>query len=1169
VSVIVPVYNVEDYLDECLDSVRGQTYERLEILLVDDGSTDASSALAARHASADPRIRVIRQDNAGLGAARNTGVRHATGEFLYFVDSDDILRRDAIATMVASAQSSGSDMVVAAAVRFDEEGRTRPSWADELHDRARVGIAAVDFPEIVRNNYTWNKLYRTSFWHGCNLWFREGVSYEDQPIITQLYVRASRIDVLPAVVYEWRKRSDGSSISQQTHSVQDLRDRIAAWDVSHEALAAEAPREVYDAWLKTLYTKHFHWYLNNRSTADREYWTVLRGAIVRLTEGVSASFLTDVPPQLRLAVELARRDLHAEFLEFRRKEGYQLDLFPARLTDQGLDFRLPTSESPHLGIPDWVYRLEDDHIPIGHRLDTAVWTEDGHLRVTGWAFFRFVDLYERESDVSVLLTHPRSGRRVEVASERDPDRTLVQAMDDMHADYDVASFVADLPVADFLAACGTADGDELGLEVSVRTGRLHRTVVVTRRHVGGSARYLRPRTIGPFVVRPVDQRVTGAPFLLHCAVPAIQVTDLRLGPGEISGRVVSGLDHGEHELVLGPADSPDTHRSAARVHDGGHFTVRLPEVVTSAQPKASGHPLRWGVRVRPRGHDEQPIAPAGLRPEQQHTWADGSVLSLRQSHTGALLLEKCTPFAVIHTATVSGEALRLSGHAPGAGDGTMSVVLESHKATSSAGTADLTDGNFEVTVPLSHRRWRFGELAVPSGMYTVRVSLHLPDGTTSVAPAQVSDPLGDRLPLPYDGTFAGVTFIRGRERELQCQLLPPAGRSARGRYRRSRLERISPSLRCPGPLRGVLMETNFGEVSGDSAARVHEELRRRGADLPIYWTVRDYSVPVPEGGIPVVRSSPEWFEVLRSARYFVENMHQPLFHRKPEGQTIVATFHGYPFKQMGYPHWRENLDLSQERIDRYTALAGEWDYLVSPAKYATPLLRQHFGYQGPVLEIGYPRNDVLLSAQAPQIRSQTRRSLGIAEGKTAVLYAPTFRDYMAVNDRRAPMVDFLDVERLSKGLGDGYVVLVRGHAFNRRVPKRLGRDTHIVDVTDYPDPADLVLASDVAVLDYSSIRFDFGVTGKPMVFLVPDVDRYENARGWLLDYPPTAPGPFLRSTDDVVSALKDLDSVVAHHAEAYSRFKREFLHLEDGRASARLVDAVFVPHGDAPPSDTG
>ena len=103
-------------------------------------------------------------------------------------------------------------------------------------------------------------------------------------------------------------------------------------------------------------------------------------------------------------------------------------------------------------------------------------------------------------------------------------------------------------------------------------------------------------------------------------------------------------------------------------------------------------------------------------------------------------------------------------------------------------------------------------------------------------------------------------------------------------------------------------------------------------------------------------------------------MFQPEYHRKAEGQVLVETFHGYPFKQMGLPHWR-NLRLSEAQIDSYRRRAADWDYLVSPARYATPLLTRDFGYDGQVLETGYPRNDVLKSPEAGDIRG---RRAGVA-----------------------------------------------------------------------------------------------------------------------------------------------------------------------------------------------
>jgi CDP-glycerol glycerophosphotransferase len=179
-----------------------------------------------------------------------------------------------------------------------------------------------------------------------------------------------------------------------------------------------------------------------------------------------------------------------------------------------------------------------------------------------------------------------------------------------------------------------------------------------------------------------------------------------------------------------------------------------------------------------------------------------------------------------------------------------------------------------------------------------------------------------------------------------------------------------------------------------------------------------------------------------------------------------------------------------------------------------------------------------------------------------LLYAPTFRDELAQNDFKASMVDFLDIPRLAAALGDSFMLLVRGHAFNARVDARVGSRGNVLDVTDYPNVADLCLASDAAILDYSSLRFDYALTGKPMIFMVPDLEQYtETSRGSLFSYEPTAPGPHLKTTTDVVSAARDLPAVRRDYADAYAAFTAEFLDLDDGHATERLVDRVFIRDG--------
>ena len=191
-----------------------------------------------------------------------------------------------------------------------------------------------------------------------------------------------------------------------------------------------------------------------------------------------------------------------------------------------------------------------------------------------------------------------------------------------------------------------------------------------------------------------------------------------------------------------------------------------------------------------------------------------------------------------------------------------------------------------------------------------------------------------------------------------------------------------------------------------------------------------------------------------------------------------------------------------------------------------------------------------------ELRSRARRRLGIPEGVHAVLYAPTWRDYNSVSEFRSERVDLVRYDEVALQLGPGYVLLVRGHQMAARTGSRVSGSAGIVDVTDYPEIRDLVLASDSAVLDYSSLRFDYALTRKPMAFLVPDLERYRESRDWLLDYGPTAPGPLVKDESGLVEAIRRFAEDRDVYASAAEEMVTSLMPLEDGEASSRLANLL-------------
>jgi len=441
VSVVVPFYGVEAYLVECLDSVLAQTWPHLDVVLVDDGSRDTSRAIADSYAARDPRLRVVERPNGGLGAARNTGLEHVRGDYVTFLDSDDTMPPTAVETLVRSALETGSDLVVGAPDRFDSTGHWPASWVAGVHAQRLRRTTLAAYPALLRNLYTWDKLFRRDFFVAQGLRFREGVSYEDQPVVTQLLARAAAIDVLPDVVYHYREREDRSSLSQQTRTLADLQDRIAAWDSSAEALREELAPELYDAWLGSLIDFHFVWYLAGSGLADDAYWAALSDAIRRLVGEAPERSWDRASPVRRVLTTLAlqgRRDDVATFLD---RGGRKLRRWRSVVKPQGVMLRLPFWGDED--IPRRRFLLLPEQLEVVHRLDD-VRREDGALSLTGWAFLLKIDLAGREDHRVEIEVRTAAGEvhRVSAATGAPGGEPPVR---DRHCDYGPGTFTAQVP----------------------------------------------------------------------------------------------------------------------------------------------------------------------------------------------------------------------------------------------------------------------------------------------------------------------------------------------------------------------------------------------------------------------------------------------------------------------------------------------------------------------------------------------------------------------------------------------------------------------------------------------------------------------------------------------------------------------------------------------------
>lgn len=229
ISVIVPVYNVEAYLDECIESIVKQTYGHLEILVVDDGSTDNSGDKCDRWAERDERIRVIHQPNGGLSAARNTGLDAMHGEFVMMVDSDDVLHPQAVSILLDTMRGHQADIAVGGYTPF--EGAA-PQWHNHLNGQGATttysqteAILAIFYQQELTHS-AWGRLYRSSLFDGIR--YPVGLYYEDLAIIYPLLKKCTTVVKTETPLYGYRQREQSilAAFSPKRAAVLDILEEL-------------------------------------------------------------------------------------------------------------------------------------------------------------------------------------------------------------------------------------------------------------------------------------------------------------------------------------------------------------------------------------------------------------------------------------------------------------------------------------------------------------------------------------------------------------------------------------------------------------------------------------------------------------------------------------------------------------------------------------------------------------------------------------------------------------------------------------------------------------------------------------------------------------------------------------------------------------------------------
>jgi len=355
------------------------------------------------------------------------------------------------------------------------------------------------------------------------------------------------------------------------------------------------------------------------------------------------------------------------------------------------------------------------------------------------------------------------------------------------------------------------------------------------------------------------------------------------------------------------------------------------------------------------------------------------------------------------------------------------------------------------------------------------------------------------------------------------------------------------SIRLPVDTRKVVISSYNTRGYSDSARAIADELIAQRTDVRIL-AISNSSIGIPPAvGLIKPFSLASVYHMV-TAGVWIDTMRKRPHVKKRKSQLYIQAWHGFPFKKI-------ERDAEKKLTSRYIKAAKNdssmCDMMISNSLFLTNIYKNSFWYQGKIMTCGFPRNDILIKDSSSE-KAKIRSIIGVSDSKKIILYAPTFR--------RSETLDVYDIkpretlEMLKHRFGGDWVMLLRLHPNIAHKSSLLAESSpDIIDVSTYHDSQDLLLISDVLITDYSSIMFDFGLTGRPAFLYALDIENYKLDRGFYYDIHET-PFQVADSSEALLRSISNFN--MTEHKARIREFTKRFGIIDNKLASPVVVDYI-------------
>ena len=1145
ISIIVPIYNVEEYLEECLNSLANQTKDNIEIIMVDDGSTDSSAEIAKKFEKEYSNFFLYQKENGGLGNARNYGVKYAKGKYIAFVDSDDKVTRNMYELMYNLAEKNKSDLTICNVVRFNSKGIS----ASQLHkhifkDGIQSNTHITKLPELIYDTTAWNKLILKEFWDKHKFKYPEKILYEDIPVTIPMHYFANNVSIVREAGYFWRVR-DGvnKSITQNAGEMRNLEDRITVLKMVDDFFETNNLNMYKKAFYYKVLETDLMIFINKCRSIEEsmslEFFVVIREYINEKIDKSIFNELSIIDQQKYEYIFCNNLSGLLSVLEFQWPKYYN-----AFVNEENGKF--------YVKLPDDIFTIENRDITQElknidpFKTVNDIKFEEEKITILGNLYIPRVNIYKcEEQEIRAFLYNEKFDykRELDTRSYNTPEFS------------EQCGFVFNKETGESIQYNYNGTGFEITINVkeididSLSEGD-YKILIEYKNRLSDGCTFIKKMNNG------IKKNVTDRVFIKNDSVLRTTFTGFGNFIIKISKKNVfcSNLYFTKNEVIceletdnqnIYAVDKSNENKIQFYTEDNKVFKSSLKnfeKIKEYSLYSLTNDGIQVPVMQRKRKY----------KISSKHGFI-GLVIPAKSQLVKFAVMKTVTRLDEINvnenTAIIETTTLVDSDKIMKAQEIQLCVENKYFKkmetlAKVSASEFDSKEMKCKFIIDFSNKK-------VIKNFY---------EGYKDIF---ISYKIGKKTILQkiyYEKYFKfrfllntlQVELFRSNEGflRLHCiQMWPEAEKTANKR-KNLIYEKYPEFLKEPINNKRIVFSSMWGRKYSCNPQHLYEYIDKYYPDYECIWVFEDQYRPIHGKAKRVRLGSQEYYYYMSTAKYLVNNVNFSEDYIKRKGQIEIQTMHGTPLKTLGLD---VVADFPTEKVkEKYLMKTARWDYLIAQGRFVKDKAYSMFRFNKKVLKTGYPRTDYLFNYTQCQV-DKIKKRLGLPLNKKIILYTPTWRVSNKFDME-------MDISKMKEALSDDYILLIRIHHL-------CGTNYHFetdnvfsYDVTTYDTIEELYLISDILITDYSSVMFDFALLNRPMIFYLYDFKEYsENLRGIYVDFSNEAPGPIVYDTNEIIDSITCIDKHYDNYKERIEKFKNKYLSYENGNSCKKIVKAVLKP----------